>query len=138
MGPPSTDGYGRFRCTRPDGEQAIITPHRAAAELAYGPAPVGFTHLHECEVRMCCRPDPRHLRLGTQAENIQQAVDRGRRTLSGDMTGGLGPVALARALQAALREATGSPEQLAEVLAGVLAGHRATAGTTPAWALFEI
>jgi hypothetical protein len=138
MGGISTDGYGRFRCRNIDGEQATITTHRAAAELAYGPAPAGLTHLHDCEVRICCRPAEGHLRIGTQVENVQQAIRRGRRTLLGDLTGGLGPVGLAHAIQDALRDSIGTPDQLTDVLADVLTGHQVPTGAGEALALFEL
>ena len=56
MGALSTDGYGRFGFTDTQtGERRTVTPHRAAAELVLGPAPEGSTHLHDCDVRLCCR-----------------------------------------------------------------------------------
>jgi len=46
------------------------------ARLGYGPIPAGATVLHDCEVRLCCRAEPGHLRVGTQSENMRQAVAR--------------------------------------------------------------
>ena len=57
----------------------MLTPHQVAARIGFGPIPVGATLLHYCEVRLCCRYDPhRHVTVGTQGENMRQAVARGR------------------------------------------------------------
>lgn len=52
--------------------------HRAAWELAYPEAciPKGLFVLHKCDVRHCCRPD--HLFLGTQQDNMDDMVSKGR------------------------------------------------------------
>jgi len=75
--------------------------------------------LHDCEVRLCCRAEPGHLRVGTQSENMRQAVARGRAV--GPRPGRVdvrGKAGASRAIQAALRAATGrSPAALAAVIA---------------------
>ena len=38
----------------------------------------GATLLHDCEVRLCCRYGNGHVQVGTQGENMRQAVARGR------------------------------------------------------------
>lgn len=38
--------------------------------------PDGMVVRHTCDNRSCC--NPHHLRIGTQAENVQDAVERGR------------------------------------------------------------
>ena len=79
--------------------------------------------LHDCEVRWCCRAAPGHLRVGTQSENIRQAVTRGRAV--GPRPGRVdvrGKAGASRAIQAALRDATDrSPTALAAALAAVIA-----------------
>ena len=79
--------------------------------------------LHDCEVRLCCRATPGHLRIGTQSENMRQAVARGRAV--GPHPGRVdvrGKAGASRAIQAALRDATGrSPAALSAVLAAVIA-----------------
>jgi hypothetical protein len=79
--------------------------------------------LHDFEVRLCCRAAPGHLRVGTQSENMRQAVARGRAV--GPHPGRVdvrGKAGASRAIQAALRDATGrSPSALAAVLAAVIA-----------------
>jgi len=100
-----------------------LTPHQVGARLGYGPIPAGATVLHDCEVRLCCRAEPGHLRVGTQSENMRQAVARGRAV--GPHPGRVdvrGKAGASRAIQAALRDATGrSPAALAAVLAAVIA-----------------
>lgn len=64
-------GYGKFSFR---GEPWLS--HRAAYTAARGPIPPGMFVLHSCDNRRCC--NPAHLRVGTHAENIQDAVDRGR------------------------------------------------------------
>lgn len=42
----------------------------------HGSIPPGMVIMHTCDNRLCVRPD--HLRLGTQAENIQDMWSKGR------------------------------------------------------------
>jgi hypothetical protein len=50
--------------------------HRVAWELWRGPIPVGQQVNHHCDNGVCVRLD--HLYLGTQAENLRDASERGR------------------------------------------------------------
>lgn len=70
-------GYGRFYTNEGTNRQA----HRVAWELANGPIPDGMVVRHRCDNPPCV--DPAHLELGTQEQNIQDAVDR-RRYRHGD------------------------------------------------------
>lgn len=65
-------GYGRI-----DGKYA----HRVSFELKNGKIPNGLFVLHSCDVSCCVNPN--HLRLGSQKDNTQDAVKRGR-TARGD------------------------------------------------------
>lgn len=50
--------------------------HRVAWELTYGPIPQRMNVLHRCDIPACVRPD--HLFLGTQRDNILDAIEKGR------------------------------------------------------------
>jgi len=50
--------------------------HRVAWELYRGPISEGLQANHKCDVRFCVNPN--HLYLGTQAENLEDCITRGR------------------------------------------------------------
>lgn len=68
-------GYGRFQF-RVNGKTIYVYAHRYAWELTYGPVPEGKRVRHRCDRGSCVNPD--HLVLGTQKDNVQDAIDRKR------------------------------------------------------------
>ena len=91
----------------------------------FGPVPLGATLMHDCDVRVCVSTAPGHVRVATQRENMRQAARRGRAV--GPRPGLVdvrGKVGASRAVQAAIGAAAASgasPQELAAVLARVLA-----------------
>lgn len=69
-------GYGRFYY-----DYCYSRAHRVSWELYRGPIPDGLLVRHDCDNPPCANPD--HLRLGTDADNAQDARERAR-TLTGE------------------------------------------------------
>jgi hypothetical protein len=55
--------------------------HQLSYELFKGPIPPGLKVLHRCDVRNCVNPE--HLWVGTQAENVRDMIQKGRKSLVG-------------------------------------------------------
>jgi len=73
-------GYGQVHWRGKGGQLA----HRVAYELQIGPIPPGLVVRHTCDNPPCVNPN--HLTIGTQADNIADAVRRGR-VATGDRNG---------------------------------------------------
>lgn len=68
-------GYGQIGLGRKlDGRG---DSHRIAWLLCNGPIPDGQQVLHKCDNKRCVNPD--HLYLGTNAQNMQDALQRGQK-----------------------------------------------------------
>ena len=69
-------GYGIFRM-----KDKTYLAHRVAWEMEYGRIPAGMQVCHKCDTPECIRP--KHLFLGTQQDNMQDALKKGRRRKEG-------------------------------------------------------
>lgn len=67
-------GHGRIRIG-PKSAGRIGT-HRLSFQLFYGPIPKGLQVLHSCDNPRCV--NPKHLYVGTPADNMRDKVERGR------------------------------------------------------------
>lgn len=66
-------GYGHFSINN-----RYKQAHRVSYQMNVGAIPAGLCVLHRCDNRRCVRPD--HLFLGTQKDNAQDAIAKGRFT----------------------------------------------------------
>lgn len=64
-------GYGQI-----GNEGRLVLTHRASWELTHGPIPSSLVIRHKCDNRPCINPE--HLEIGTQADNVRDALERGR------------------------------------------------------------
>lgn len=68
------DRHHRYTRIRTPGRR--VRGHRLAWEVAYGPIPPGLGVLHRCDNPKCVNPE--HLFLGTQKDNVHDAIAKGR------------------------------------------------------------
>ncbi len=70
-------GYGLVGINDPSKHNRTSTgAHRIAWKIFKGPIPEGLMVLHKCDNRPCCNPD--HLFLGTNQDNMDDMVKKGR------------------------------------------------------------
>ena len=64
-------GYGAFFY-----KGKVQRANRVSWELENGPIPSGMVIMHTCDNPLCV--NPRHLSAGTQKENVQDSISKGR------------------------------------------------------------
>ncbi len=64
-------GYGMFGM-----KGRAVRVHRIMWEITFGPIPEGIWVLHRCDTRCCCNPS--HLFLGTNQDNVDDMMRKGR------------------------------------------------------------
>lgn len=71
---PGADNGAGYGYVRIGGKSFLV--HRLSYERVNGRVPDGLLVLHSCDNRRCC--NPAHLRVGDYADNMRDAVERGR------------------------------------------------------------
>lgn len=80
QGPLSHNGYGLTH----HGPKHSNRTHKVIYAECCGPIPAGLKVLHTCDNRKCC--EPTHLVTGTQLDNVQDCVKKGRRAKAKRLT----------------------------------------------------
>lgn len=71
------DGYGAFMLPHQDGKRRLRKASRVAWALVNNRWPaLNEVVMHTCDNRVCC--NPRHLRLGTNDDNMRDMAEKGR------------------------------------------------------------
>ena len=76
-------GYGMIDLKNYAVPRSIVLVHRLVYEICVAPIPDGLCVLHHCDNPPCCRPD--HLFLGTDQDNADDKVAKGRQATGQDV-----------------------------------------------------
>lgn len=79
-GETNNQGYGRFDCWE-DNRRTRVFAHRLVLVLSGAELDPKLKVLHRCDNPPCC--NPAHLRVGTQRDNVHDALAKGRMNLAG-------------------------------------------------------
>lgn len=69
-------GYGQIGGFNKSGKRTMLSAHKASYLAFNGDVPDGLIVRHTCDNRICVNPD--HLVVGTQKDNFNDMVERGR------------------------------------------------------------
>jgi HNH endonuclease len=105
LGGVNSFGYGRLFLNN-----KRVLAHRAAWQLTYGEIPGNMCVLHRCDVGSCVNPN--HLFLGTQADNVLDMDNKGRRRVGAGTKHRKAKLTDDQVL--AIRSSNKTPNQLAE------------------------
>ena len=83
-----TKGYGQF-FTGTAKARKVVRAHRLSWEMTNGAVPLGLCVLHRCDNRLCVRPS--HLWLGTNQDNTDDMIAKGRRRQGSRLIGEQNP-----------------------------------------------
>lgn len=71
-----TQGYGRIAFNQKNDKRKMLA-HRTSYQIFKGNIPAGANVLHRCDMPSCVNPD--HLFTGTQKDNMQDMIKKGRK-----------------------------------------------------------
>ena len=103
------NGYGKIAVCGPD-KTRWLSAHRAAYEMFVGSIPEGHDVCHTCDNPPCC--NPAHLFAGTVADNMKDAIAKGRRVMPKGSAHGRAKMTETMVIEIRRLWATGSKSQL--------------------------
>lgn len=104
-------GYGGFSVLG-----GPMLAHRFSWIIHHGPIPKGLCVLHACDNRLCVNPNPGHLFLGTELDNYNDMVQKGRRVIVRGPAHGNYNTSVTDEMITRIRSSTGDSHRLARAL----------------------